>query len=143
MSSRLTSITNSLSDLLIDPISYELMQDPVIDPCGHTFERVQIQGWLRINASCPLSRRPMTAANLINNLIVRDALEVLAHAPASVISGNDTIGDLSDEDQQIVQMAMASLNRQRANDQENEIPDRLATPRSFLANVLDKSRSCG
>lgn len=60
-----------------DPISLTMMTDPVTDPCGHTFERANIVHWVQEHHSCPLSRRALEVTQLLPNLVVREALDLL------------------------------------------------------------------
>lgn len=46
-------------DDLICPLSQELWIDPVVDSCGHVFERSYIEKWLLINSICPINRKPI------------------------------------------------------------------------------------
>eukprot|EP00980_Cylindrotheca_fusiformis_P031079 scaffold25800_cov162-Cylindrotheca_fusiformis.AAC.5 len=49
----------------ICPLTLRLMGDPVYDQCGHAFERTAILDWLEYHSMCPISRRPMDAADLV------------------------------------------------------------------------------
>ncbi len=55
------------------PITLEILKDPVIDNCGHTFERGAIKEHLKKNKTCPLSRQPITT--LTPNLQLKQTLE--------------------------------------------------------------------
>eukprot|EP01079_Euglenida_sp_SAG-EU17-18_P002325 gene2325-3161_t len=54
-------------DHLVGPISMELLQNPVMDPCGHTFEKKLIRHWVRIHGNCPISRKKLTVRQLVPN----------------------------------------------------------------------------
>lgn len=56
------------------PVSLELMLDPVVTPSGASFERAAIEACLRTKAEDPLTRAPLTAAELIPNLGLRTAI---------------------------------------------------------------------
>ena len=62
-------------DYLIDSISFEIMHDPVITPSGHSFERVGILKHLQQSDFDPISRVPMTAADLRPNYALKAACE--------------------------------------------------------------------
>jgi hypothetical protein len=68
-------------DLLLQtvncPITLELMQDPVFDSDGNSYERVAILKHLAINATSPMSRRPLTAASLRPNRALKDMIQQL------------------------------------------------------------------
>jgi len=49
------------------PITHAVMQDPVVDPHGHTFERKAIHAWLRRRTCCPLAREPLHPQELAPN----------------------------------------------------------------------------
>lgn len=53
----------------------ELMTDPVIGTDGHTYERTAITEWLSTHSESPLTRRPMTLADIKPNFALRTALE--------------------------------------------------------------------
>eukprot|EP00127_Corallochytrium_limacisporum_P004957 Clim_evm31s195 gene=Clim_evmTU31s195 len=49
--------TKDIPDALLDPISHEMLDTPVLVPCcGHTFSRSSIERWVRTRRSCPLCR---------------------------------------------------------------------------------------
>ena len=62
---------DQIRELMICPISYELLEDPVTEKegcChGHTFSREYINNWLRYNETCPISRTHLVASSLIQN----------------------------------------------------------------------------
>ncbi len=70
--------TEALKALFECPLSIDTLKDPVIDPCGHTFEREDIVRWLAVNNNCPLSRTPFAVNDLVPNRIMRQAMEILA-----------------------------------------------------------------
>ena len=75
-----------LRELLVCPISYVLLQDPVTEgpgTCGHTFEKVCIEEWLVNRQTCPCSRDPLTLNQLVPNPRLRDACDLLN--PARVV----------------------------------------------------------
>jgi Mg-chelatase subunit ChlD len=57
------------------PISMDLMTDPVIGNDGHTYERTAITEWLSTHNVSPLTRRPMTLADIQPNFALRGAIE--------------------------------------------------------------------
>ena len=46
---------SSIPDGFLDPITYELMVDPVQSPSGHTYERKTIEQWIKENGVDPIS----------------------------------------------------------------------------------------
>jgi tetratricopeptide (TPR) repeat protein len=63
-------------DCFLCPISLEIMSDPVITPYGHTYERQSIEKWLEENDSDPFTRQPLSKAQLIPNIALRQAIDV-------------------------------------------------------------------
>lgn len=61
-------------DPLIDPISHEQFEDPVIDHHGHTFSRGTIMQWLRQRQTCPLNQQPLEEKQLVPNRALADVL---------------------------------------------------------------------
>lgn len=55
-------------------ITGDLMQDPVIDPEGNSYERAAIVEWLSRNPTSPVTRAPLTQADLAPNFALRDAI---------------------------------------------------------------------
>lgn len=51
----------------ISPIYYGIMKDPCIAPDGHTYERADIVKWMNEHGTSPITRMPMTAAQLYTN----------------------------------------------------------------------------
>ena len=66
------------------PISYDIMQDPVMDREGHTFERVNIEKWIGTHHNCPLGREPLALTDLSPNRALRDAIEKFLEANPSM-----------------------------------------------------------
>lgn len=59
----------------IDDISFNVMVDPVITKTGKSYERASIMEHLRRHPSDPLTRDPLTPADLRPNLALRQACE--------------------------------------------------------------------
>ena len=68
-------MTTSIPSEFMCPISMDLMTDPVIGNDGHTYERSAITEWLTNHHVSPLTRQPMTTANLNTNFALRGAIE--------------------------------------------------------------------
>ena len=65
------------NDQFCCPITGDIMDDPVTDNHGHTFERKAIEKHMRVTegSSCPISRQSITS--LTSNVIVKDTIETL------------------------------------------------------------------
>eukprot|EP01105_Mastigella_eilhardi_P008978 TRINITY_DN2145_c0_g3_i1.p1 TRINITY_DN2145_c0_g3~~TRINITY_DN2145_c0_g3_i1.p1 ORF type:complete len:819 (-),score=149.10 TRINITY_DN2145_c0_g3_i1:60-2471(-) len=65
-------------------ITGELMTDPVIDTEGHTYERSAIETWLaRGNSTSPMTRSPLSAADLVPNRALKEAIDAWRAATAT------------------------------------------------------------
>lgn len=63
-------------DHLLDPISFNLFQDPVITPSGITYEKCHLVQHLRQKGNYdPLSRQPLYEHELYPNLIIKEGVE--------------------------------------------------------------------
>lgn len=71
------NFTRSLEEIFTDPICYEVMTDPVVDSCGHTFERTSIVRWLQQHNTCPLSQYRIVENELATNFTVKNALDII------------------------------------------------------------------
>lgn len=55
------SESNSKREVELEcPIGFNVMEDPVRDDCGHTFDRKNISRWLLTDSRCPISRQVIT-----------------------------------------------------------------------------------
>lgn len=58
------------------PISLEVMKDPVTLSTGHTYDRANIEKWLKAgNKTCPVTMMPLQDASLIPNVIVQRLIQ--------------------------------------------------------------------
>ncbi|RMZ80144.1 hypothetical protein DV737_g3066, partial [Chaetothyriales sp. CBS 132003] len=60
-------------DHLIDPITFEIMHDPVITPSGSSYERVSLLKHLRSHGTDPLTRQPLSEKQIYPNMALRNA----------------------------------------------------------------------
>ena len=65
------------------PITGSMMQDPVVDPEGNTYERRAIEAWLERSQTSPITRTSLTASMLNSNRALRDAIESFRQMPGS------------------------------------------------------------
>lgn len=118
-----------MKDLLICPISYALLEDPVVDTCGHTFEREMIVTWLQQHTTCPLARNhTLRVTELKTNYVVKDILEVLARH-------NSDPSTLDEEEQSIVHTGLEQIIHQRSVDADQGIPDRVPEDERLTSRV--------
>lgn len=57
------------------PISNEMMKDPVMTPNGDSYDRVNIEEWIRSKGTDPLTREPLALTQLIPNRALKRAIE--------------------------------------------------------------------
>lgn len=58
------------------PLSGAIMEEPVMDTCAHNFDRKSICDWIENHhAYCPISRKPLTVADLIPNHALAERIE--------------------------------------------------------------------
>lgn len=73
---------STLSDLVranfTCSITREIPKHPVICPCGHLFEFVDIVQWININNTCPISRRALNFNDLIVPTFIVNFLEAIS-----------------------------------------------------------------
>mmetsp|Transcript_11448 Transcript_11448/g.13517 ORF Transcript_11448/g.13517 Transcript_11448/m.13517 type:complete len:308 (-) Transcript_11448:113-1036(-) len=64
-----------LPDVYYCPITFGLIHFPVIDPEGHTFEKVAIEAWIQKNGSSPLTRTSLNKEALYKNRAITALLD--------------------------------------------------------------------
>ena len=57
------------------PITGELIDDPVSEPSGHTYERSQILKWLETSKSSPITRGYLDPSHLTDNIAMKRSIE--------------------------------------------------------------------
>lgn len=77
-----------IPDHLVDMITFEPMHDPVITKNGHSYERATLVEHLKRSPTDPLTREPLTVADLRNNFGLKAACDEFWESGAS-----DWIGD--------------------------------------------------
>lgn len=60
-------------DYLVDGITFEIMHDPVVTKNGRSYERATIIEHLKRSATDPLTREPLTIAELRPNIALKEA----------------------------------------------------------------------
>jgi Hint-domain/U-box domain/VWA / Hh protein intein-like/von Willebrand factor type A domain len=75
-------MASSIPNEFYCPITFGLMQDPVIAADGHTYEREAIEQWLVNHSTSPKTNLPLTSTNLIPNIALRNTIrDMLAKQP--------------------------------------------------------------
>ena len=70
-----TNRVNPVPSEYLCPITHDIMRDPVVIECGHTFERESINSWLILNNTCPIDRRILRNRNFQPNWSLKSAIE--------------------------------------------------------------------
>merc|ERR1712039_216036 len=60
---------------LLDPISHEIMTDPVVAADGHSYERSSIAHWFQRSNRSPITNLPLAHVNLVPNHALRKHIE--------------------------------------------------------------------
>jgi hypothetical protein len=67
----------AIPSLFICPITLQVMVDPLMTRTGLNFERAAIFSWLdQGSGSCPLTRKPLTASDLITNRRLKTRIRI-------------------------------------------------------------------
>ena len=114
------NVIEKLTSSLECPISREPMTDPVIDRCGHTFERAAIHQKLRIRPLCPISGNPLSAEMLGPNLAAREASALLNRLQNVAPAAMEQPANLTPQEQDTLrkalsQYSMKDLSQERAH----------------------------
>ena len=64
-----------LPDAYYCPITFELMNNPMIDKEGNTYDRRAIKKWIKSNHDSPLTRSPLRYDELYPNLALKELLD--------------------------------------------------------------------
>lgn len=83
MDSQNTSFPNSMKC----PITNKVMNDPVMDSEGNTFERSAIEEWLVTHGTSPISRNAMAVSDLVPNRGLRNAIDEFRQRQPSQATG--------------------------------------------------------
>jgi len=67
------TVERVVPDWMVDPITFEVMHDPVITPSGVSYERVAILKHLEQSDLDPLTRQPLTEKVLVSNVGLKNA----------------------------------------------------------------------
>jgi hypothetical protein len=118
-----------LETLLTCPLSLDTLEDPVIDKCGHTFERQQIQDWLQKNDTCPFSRERITRADLSPNLMVKQAVGILKQR------GRAPDGSVAVADEQEREMVVRAVEQLRPKTLARKAGDCVEKTSNYLSSL--------
>lgn len=86
----MSTINSSILPEFLDPITHEIMRDPVIGPDGHTYERSSIVEWFKYSTTSPITRQPMTSTQLTPNIALKNTIEQILASQASTSTSTTT-----------------------------------------------------
>eukprot|EP01113_Clastostelium_recurvatum_P029178 TRINITY_DN3521_c0_g1_i1.p1 TRINITY_DN3521_c0_g1~~TRINITY_DN3521_c0_g1_i1.p1 ORF type:complete len:672 (-),score=209.61 TRINITY_DN3521_c0_g1_i1:68-2083(-) len=68
------SASLGLSTIFEDPISFDVMEDAMMTPCGHSFSESSITEWLRKHQHCPICNKGLKIGQILPNYALRTAI---------------------------------------------------------------------
>lgn len=69
------SVDDDVPNWMLDPISFDILRDPVVTPSGITYEKATLMECLQKNRHRdPITRSPLYATDLVPNLAVKDGV---------------------------------------------------------------------
>lgn len=71
---RVSRANRVIPDYFCDPVSLDVMLDPVISPGGVSYDRATVTECLRLKEECPVTRAPLRARELIQNRALKQAI---------------------------------------------------------------------
>lgn len=72
--------TEDTPEAFLCPITYCLMEDPVIASDGHTYERKAIEDWFQSHDTSPMTNETLDHLDLIPNYLARSQIQELEEA---------------------------------------------------------------
>jgi len=100
----------------ICPLTHDIMQDPVIDRQGYSYDRSALLEWLELNQISPITREPLDALTLVSNRALKDAIEnylVTIEGSASNVNVANEAGDT--ESNEVEKMQKGDKNKKLSN----------------------------
>lgn len=98
---------NDIPEHFVCPLTLEVMEDPLMNRVGRSYERTAILQWITTKSpTCPLTRQPLNVKDLVpNNRLRKEILEWRSS------QGDDVTADLScdDSDSAIVEEVTRAL----------------------------------
>jgi hypothetical protein len=121
--------SEELENLFMCPLSLDTFEDPVVDKCGHTFERTNIQDWLQKNDTCPLFRERITSKGLMPNRVVKQAIDILKR------KGRSQDGSVAVADKQEREMVIRAVKQLRPNTFARKSGDCVEKTSNYLSSL--------
>jgi Mg-chelatase subunit ChlD len=105
------------------PITGDLLVDPVIDIEGNTYERRAIESWLVKNGTSPITRMPMTIADLRPNRSLRSAIEEELRVNRSNVPTRIAVPNLTQAQPNMTMQAQPTQLNLTTNSCYKKVPD--------------------
>jgi hypothetical protein len=89
MADALPSEESACPQSFLDPVTFEILRDPVLTEDGQTFERDVIERWFTDHTTSPLTGGDLSSRTLIPNFALRHSIEewrTLTHHPPRLVS---------------------------------------------------------
>ena len=61
--------------MYVCPITFEIMDDPVVAADGYTYEATAIAAWMARHSTSPMTNLPLAHSGLTPNLVLRSAIK--------------------------------------------------------------------
>eukprot|EP01040_Poterioochromonas_malhamensis_P011310 gene11310-12321_t len=125
-----------LQDLFQDPLNFELMRNPVMNDCGHTFDNESIVGYIGYchdqgrQLSCPLCTAHLRLP-LRPNILVKQAIDVLTN-PENAGLGQE---QMTDEEIETIENGVNHIEQIRSQNAANNIPNVVPERMTFAENA--------
>ena len=74
------AVAAAVQEVIVCPITHDIMKDPVVAADGHTYDRPAIQLWLQKRQKSPMTNEPLDDLNLVSNIRLRQLIELFIQA---------------------------------------------------------------
>eukprot|EP00005_Dracoamoeba_jomungandri_P001453 CAMPEP_0174256730 /NCGR_PEP_ID=MMETSP0439-20130205/5932_1 /TAXON_ID=0 /ORGANISM="Stereomyxa ramosa, Strain Chinc5" /LENGTH=654 /DNA_ID=CAMNT_0015339467 /DNA_START=216 /DNA_END=2177 /DNA_ORIENTATION=+ len=138
---------HAIASSFICPITQEVMEDPVMDNEGNSYERYAIMDWLKRQRISPVTRAPLSVSDLRPNRGLRDAIEAWRKKNGEKVEKQDRgkgMIETPDVDEVKLSFSVRKDSETEATVHLSaEIPDRADRPPCDIVCVVDTSGSMG
>eukprot|EP00931_Biecheleriopsis_adriatica_P028431 TRINITY_DN16950_c0_g2_i1.p1 TRINITY_DN16950_c0_g2~~TRINITY_DN16950_c0_g2_i1.p1 ORF type:complete len:454 (-),score=95.38 TRINITY_DN16950_c0_g2_i1:82-1443(-) len=84
------SAAEVIDDAFICPITFEIMRDPVVTADGHSYERLAIKEWFKLdNKESPRTNIRLASTTLIGNTALKKAIQAWIKRPRAAPTGEE------------------------------------------------------
>lgn len=104
-----------------DPVTFEVMRDAVVSPCGHSFSLTSISQWLSNHDTCPICKHSLKLVDCTPNYALRNAIEQYVKATSPPMPPPSTVPARSSSLNRININAIINTNTEHAHCNVKEI----------------------